>query len=74
MQTLTNAIDQLFKDQPADHKCFFHLTFTDGSNPYFYRGTKSDMSKELEKWEKNFTITLAKLDSNGIFCEAQEKK
>lgn len=69
---LQDTIEQLFAGQPADHKCFLNLTFKDGSNPYSYRGTKADMTKELAKWEKNFNIELIKLDGNGIFCEASE--
>lgn len=74
MQNLTDAIEKLFSDKTTDHKCFLHLSFSDGSNPFFYRGTKADMSKEIKKWEKNFTITVVKQDANGIFCEAQENK
>lgn len=31
-----------------------HLTFTDGSNPYLFRG---DVIRELRRWKRNYTIT-----------------
>ena len=33
-----------------------HLTFADGSNPYFFRGSKKAVMRELRKWRKDYNI------------------
>jgi hypothetical protein len=37
-------------------KISIHFSFSDGSNPYLFRGTIFDCLKELKKWKKNWII------------------
>ena len=33
-----------------------HITFTDGSNPFVYRGTMRGIKRQLRKWGQNYVI------------------
>lgn len=39
---------------------FLHFEFTNGSNPYIFRGSVLECKKELEKWGKRWNIETLK--------------
>lgn len=41
-----------------------HITFTDGSNPYFFRG---DIKRELKRWSRNYRLTDGFMSRFGIY-------
>lgn len=47
---------------------WLHITFKDGSNPYVkYRiRTENGLKRELKKWEKNYELTIRRVEQMGI--------
>lgn len=41
-----------------------HITFTDGSNPYVFRG---NVKRELKRWSRNYTLTNGYQSRFGIY-------
>jgi hypothetical protein len=39
---------------------WIHFEFSDGSNPYIFKGSPLECLEELERWEKRFNITVIK--------------
>ena len=53
----------------------FHITFKDGSNPYFhFPCSLKEHQKALNKWKKNFDLTLIETKHDIEFYEAEEKE
>ena len=57
---------------------YLHIEFKYGSNPYIFYGknwdaTKADLYKELNRWAKNYKLTLLKQDENGMNYLAEDK-
>ena len=52
-----------------------HIEFVNGSNPYVrYNMTDDEFTEELEKWQKNYDMTLLSV-FGMIYCyRAKEKK
>ena len=41
-----------------------HITFTDGSNPYIFRG---NVKRELKRWSRNYILTNGYQSRFGIY-------
>ena len=41
-----------------------HITFTDGSNPYFFRG---NIKRELKRWSRNYHLTNGFMSRFGVY-------
>ena len=51
-----------------------HIQFVDGSNPYVrYNMDDNEFTEELEKWQKNYTLTLMSMFGT-IYSYTAKKK
>jgi hypothetical protein len=58
---------------------YLHIKFKDGSNPYIFYGknwnaTREECYKELDKWSKNYKLTLISQDEKGMYYLAEDSK
>lgn len=57
-----------------------HISFEDGSTPYAkYNMDRSDYTKEIRKWRKNYTLTLNRVEEMEwrdriVFITASKKQ
>ena len=53
---------------------YLHIEFSDGSNPKLYIGrSEMEIRKELQKWQRHYTLEIVKLTEGGINVKATEK-
>lgn len=51
-----------------------HIRFSNGGNPYVrYNMTDDEFTEELEKWQKNYTLTLTSMFGMIYSYIAEEK-
>jgi len=52
---------------------FLHIKFADGSNPFFFRGTKEAIKREMERWKKYYVILDSVENTDSVWWLVEHK-
>ena len=51
-----------------------HITFADGSNPFFKIGSKAEIAQEIRRWKRQFGVVDQRNKGGGIWLTLISKR